>query len=239
MKRIAQLLGLIALAWLFSLAAFPASSAHADDPTWLAGIPWPTTVPWPTANPLTIGVPWSPSLQTYPLYAATPLPPIPQPLDVPAPTPLPPAVLSSTFSAPALITYAAGATRNNALEPDGVYRTLNAGASVWYRVGSGGVHMDVWLDANPVGGVSMAIYAPNGSDKPVGYGTPDKSNADRLLWSGGHWQGEGNWYARIANNNPLPVQYRIQSNARDISNKSCYSYWEYIGSNLVYWTRCD
>ena len=99
--------------------------------------------------------------------------------------------------------------------------------------------MDVWLDANPLGGVSMAIYAPNGSDTPIGRGTPDNSNPPRLVWSGGHWQGEDNWYALITNSNPVPVQYRIQSTARDISNKTCFSYWEYIGTALVYWTKCD
>ena len=286
-KPIVHLLALAGLACVLLLAAMPTSSAYAFEPPWPAGIPWPTTVPWPTANPLQIGVPWSPSQQTYPVYVPTPVPPVPQPYFVSAPTPLPPFVQqqpiysaptplpplapqsitptplppinwSSNYVAPtplppvssqsdpsnppsviippAPVTFG-GTTRSSALEPSDSFRTLNAGASVWYRIGTSGTHIDVWLEANPLGGVSMAIYAPNGSDAPIGRGTPD--NSQRLVWSGGHWEGEGNWYALIANSNPVSVQYRIQSSARDISNKSCYSYWEYIGTSLVYWTKCN
>jgi hypothetical protein len=270
-NTIVHLLALVGLAFVLLLAVMPTSSAYAFEPPWPAGIPWPTTVPWPTANPLQIGVPWSPSQQTYPVYIPTPVPPVVQqpiysaPAPLPpvapqasAPTPLPPVMLPSYYAAPtplppissqsypsnpppavippAPVTYS-GSTRSDALEPSDSFRTLNAGASVWYRIGTSGTHIDVWLEANPLGGVSMAIYAPNGSNQPIGRGTPD--NSGRLVWSGGHWEGEGNWYAQITNSNPVAVQYRIQTSGRDVSNKSCYSYWEYIGTNRVYWTSCN
>ena len=271
-NTIVHLLALVGLAFVLLLAIMPTSSAYAFEPPWPAGIPWPTSAPWPTANPLQIGVPWSPSQQTYPVYIPTPAAPAPQTYSVYGPTPLPPiGQQSQIYSAPAPlppiapqsiaptplppisspsypnnpppavappapVTYN-GSTRSSALEPSDSFRTLNAGTSVWYIVGTSGDHIDVWLEANPLGGVSMAIYAPNGSDKPVGHGSPDNSN--RLVWSGGHWEGGGNWYAQITNSNPVAVQYRIQTSARNISNKSCYSYWEYIGPNLVYWTQCN
>ena len=235
---------------------------------WPTTVPWPTAnplqigVPWSPSqpsSPLSVATPLPPIVPQSIFSAPTPLPPIVPQSIFSAPTPLPPVVLPSSYSAPtpvppapsyhpsnpppayippAPITYG-GSTRSGALEPSNSFRTLNAGASVWYRIGTSGIHMDVWLDANPLGGVSMAIYAPNGSDTPIGRGTPDNSNPPRLVWSGGHWQGEDNWYALITNSNPVPVQYRIQSTARDISNKTCFSYWEYIGTALVYWTKCD
>jgi hypothetical protein len=213
-------------------------------------VPQPYYVSAPTPLP--------PVVQPQPIYfPPTPLPPVapqsiaPTPLPVAlsssyvAPTPLPP-VSSLAYPnnpapatiPPAPVTYG-GTSQSNALEPSDSFRTLNAGASVWYRIGTNGTHIDVWLDANPLGGVSMAVFAPNGSDKPIGYGTPDHSDTPRLIWSGGHWQGEGNWYAKITNGSSVPVQYQIQTSAKDISNKSCYSYWEYIGTALVYWTKCN
>jgi hypothetical protein len=101
--------------------------------------------------------------------------------------------------------------------------------------------MDVWLDATPHTGVSMAIFAPNGGDHPIGHGTPFNADPTRLLWSGGHWDGDGYWYALIVNSNPVPVQYRVTSSQQDISNRSCFSYWEnYATSSVpVYWTECN
>jgi hypothetical protein len=279
MKRIVPPFVLAALAVLVLLAGMPASSAYAFDPPWPAGIPWPTTVPWPTASPLTIGVPWSPAIQSYPVYVA-PAAPLPSVPVVPAPavlppvvvssgvpvaTPLPPVVVSSFGSAPLppvvvpsnnsapivpvsgnpapanvappATDFSGGSSRASALPPGDAWHTLGAGASLWYRIGTSGNHIDVWLEATPLGGVGMLIYAPNGSDVPIGRGTLSKD--DRLGWSGGHWSGEGYWYALVTNGNPMSIQYRITSSQQDISNKSCWSYWEYIGSTPVYWTKCQ
>ena len=281
MKRIVPLFVLAVLVVIGLLAGMPASSAYAFDPPWPAGIPWPTTVPWPTASPLQIGVPWSPSIPTYPVYvvpaaplpaapvvpapavlppvvvssgvpAATPLPPIVVPSDVSVP--LPPVIAPSynpapvipvsgnpvpVIAAPPVVDASGGSTRDSALVPGDTWRALGAGASVWYRIGASGDHMDVWLDATPHSGVGMAIYAPNGSDQPIGRGTPYNADPTRLVWSGGHWTGGGYWYALITNSNPMAIQYRITSSQQNISNKSCWSYWEYIGSSPVYWTKCE
>jgi hypothetical protein len=267
MKRIFQATMIAVLAFVSLVAGMPASSALAGEPPWPAGLPWPTTVPWPTAHPLQLGVPWSPSIQTTYAPIPGPLPPVMSSSAAPAATPLPPVALSApnppallppvvaplnvTISQPSAVspsnppavvgasTSGGGSSRFDAFQAGDTWRTLGPGASAWYRIGTSGMHMDVWLDAAPSSGVGMAIFAPNGSDKPVGVGTPDKADQTRLVWSGGHWSGEGSWYALVTNNNPASVQYRVTSSQQDISNKTCWSYWEYIGSNPVYWTKCS
>ena len=254
MKKIVPLVVLAALAFIVLLLGdLTASPVYAFDPPWPGGIPWPTTVPWPTANPLTIGVPWSPPGQSLPVYAATPLPaanvlpaaepsPLP-PVNLANNVPLPPLSAASNSPvygvAPTLPDSSGGATQATAYLADNTWRTLSAGGVVWYRVGASGEHMEVWLDATPHSGVSMAIFAPNGGDHPIGQGTPFNADPTRLVWSGGHWSGGGYWYARITNSNPTSVQYRVSSSEQDISNKSCFSYWETIGTSPVYWTECN
>jgi hypothetical protein len=62
---------------------------------------------------------------------------------------------------------------------------------------------------------------------------------NRLVWAGGHWQSDGDWVARVTNTNPTAVQYKLTTTAKDMSNKSCYSYWEYINGSPYYWTECQ
>lgn len=264
MKRIIQFSIFAALVFMLSLLSLPASSAFAFDPPWPPGIPWPTTVPWPTASPLKVGVPWSPGLTVYvPTLTPTPVPLLPAPVLIApvannsAPTPLPPIVLPANAAAslpsiaaaqnpaPASIAPASnaatgsGSSQADALLPDDTWRGLSSGAMVWYLIGTGGVHIDVWLDSNPASGMSMAVFAPNGSDKPIGRGTNTNANPGRLLWSGGNWRANGNWYALITNGNPYAVQYKVGRNQMDIVKHECHSYWEYIGTNYVFWTVCD
>ena len=122
--------------------------------------------------------------------------------------------------------------------PADSWRAISAGARVWYKLGSGGEHMDVFLEAKPLDGLSLEVYAPGNLDQPIGHGTL-QSSTNRLVWAGGHWQSEGDWLGRVTNGNPVTVQYKLDSSGRDISNKSCYSYWENIGANPVYWTECE
>lgn len=122
--------------------------------------------------------------------------------------------------------------------PADTWRTLGAGARVWYIVGSGGVHMDVFLQAKPLDGVTMEVYAPDQLDQPIGHGTYQAASG-ALVWAGGHWSSEGDWLARVVNGSSISVQYKLTSSAKNISNKSCYSYWEYIGDQRVYWTECQ
>jgi hypothetical protein len=216
--------GAVIASVLFASIALPATPAAASDPPLPDGLPFPVGMPWPSAQPLKVGVPWSPTQSnSAPSRSVT----IVAPANVP---------VAPSFTAPIAQN---GISRASALEPTNTWQLLGAGASVWYHIGTNGVHMDVWLDANPASGVKMAIFAPNGSDKPIGNGTPYKSDPTRLSWSGGHWQARGNWYALITNGNPFPIQYKIERAQREIGEKSCYSYWEYIGANLVYWTECE
>ena len=124
------------------------------------------------------------------------------------------------------------------MTPAGSWLTLGAGERVWYVIGSGGVHMDIFLEAKPLDGMTMEVYAPGQLDQPIGHGTFQAATG-ALVWAGGHWQSEGNWLARVINGNPVPVQYKLSSSTKDISNKTCYSYWEYIGDQPVYWTKCQ
>ena len=266
MKRIIPLIMLAVFVVVVLFTSLPASPAYAFDPPWPAGLPWPTTVPWPTANPLTIGVPWSPSAQSFPVYVTTPVPPavtlpVPRPLPIPpvivsggAPQPaIPPVVVSAGVPQPAIppssnsvapsiappMLDSGGSTKASAYVAGDNWRSLSAGASAWYRIGTSGEHMDVWLDASPHTGVSMAIFAPDGGDRPIGQGSPFNADPTRLFWSGGHWSGDGFWYARISNDSPVSVLYRVTSSQQDISNRSCFSYWEHIRTALVYWTECN
>ena len=122
--------------------------------------------------------------------------------------------------------------------PADMWRTLDAGAGVWYKVGKGGDHIDVFLEGKPLDGLGLEVYAPGNLDQPIGHGTYQAAT-NRLVWAGGHWQSEGDWLGRVTNSNHAPVQYKLTSSGQDISNKSCYSYSEYIGTNPVIWTKCE
>ncbi len=200
----------------------------ADEPPRPQGIPWPTTMPWPTARPLGVGETWSPWVSVpvatpVPAMRSESIPVIVLPAN-PVPAPAPVVVGGTSPSSP--------------LNPTGNWDILGAGGTVWYRIGSGGVQMSVFLDAEPLGNVTLAVYAPGQLHRPIGYGTPYHKDTARLAWAGGHWRAQGDWLAKITNSNPIPIRYRISSSVNDISNKTCYSYWEYIGPNYVYWTEC-
>jgi hypothetical protein len=122
--------------------------------------------------------------------------------------------------------------------PGDAWQTLGAGAQVWYKIGNGGVHIDVLLQAQPLDGVTMDVFAPTQLGQPIGRGTYQNALGG-LVWAGGHWSSEGDWLARINNSNQMPVQYKLSSNVKDISNKTCHSYWEHIGTAPVYWTICE
>lgn len=200
------------------------SSALAFEPPNPAGIPWATT-PWPTARPLSVGETWSPGMPGTQPGSGVPL----------APTPVPGAPLAQ----PPPAQVSGGASPYTALTANGWWQLLDAGASAWYKVGSGGAHMDVFLDADPSNSLSMAIYAPHEFGKPIGRGSPYQLDRTRLVWSGGNWRADGDWLALVTNNTAMPVRYKLTSSAQDISGKACYSYWEYIGKNYVYWSICQ
>jgi hypothetical protein len=132
----------------------------------------------------------------------------------------------------------AGNNPSNPITPADAWRTIDPGAHVWYRIGRGGFHISAFLDAKPLDGISMDIYAPGQLEQSIGRGTLQKATG-LLVWSGGHWQSEGDWLARVSNSNPTSIQYKLTSTAKDMSNKSCYSYWEDINGQPYYWTECS
>jgi hypothetical protein len=167
---------------------------------------------------------------------------LPASASVPSPVPTrtsQPAVRKVTPLVPqAALTSPTGSSPSNLMTPMDSWRTIDPGARVWYKIGSGGFHISVFLEAKPLDGMTMDVYAPGQLEQPIGRGTLERAT-NRLVWAGGHWQSEGDWLARLTNGNSTSVQYKLTSTAKDISNKSCYSYWEYIGDQPVYWTRCD
>lgn len=147
------------------------------------------------------------------------------------------APIHSPIVAPVALAAPGGTSSSSPLMPGDTWRGIDAGARVWYRIASGGVHMDVFLEANPLDGITFDVYAPGNLDKPIGQGTLQASSG-RLTWSGGHWDSTGDWLARVNNANPSSVQYKLTSQTQVIPKCDSISYWEYIGKNLVYWTRC-
>ncbi len=198
-------------------------------------------VPTPVPPPPVVAAPVVPTPVPPPPVVAAPVVPIaaPPPAPVVVPTAVPPAPVASATNS--------GSDISNALEPGDTMRTLGSGASVWFRVGSAasaGVHMDVWLDISTDSNVDLAVYAPNQLDNlsgpPAGRGTPFQNNRRRLHWTGGGSNAVyGIWYARITNNNPYSIDYKLTTENAAIAPKSCTSYWEWIGPNLVWWSACQ
>ncbi|MBI5029665.1 MAG: hypothetical protein HZB51_04005 [Chloroflexi bacterium] len=222
-----------------------------DPPTWPDGLPWalPTTMPWPTARPLGVGESWSPQLNGNPVPVLTPTPtpivrppapvaPVVSPLIIPVVTVAPVPVVQPPAPNPPSIP-SGGSSPMNPLNP-GTWMVLDSGASAWYRIGSGGVQMEVFLDADIISNMTMAIYAPGQLSRPIGMGTTWSRDTSRLAWNGGHWNSEGDWLALVTNRNATSVHYRVTSSARDISNKTCHGYWERInGGDPIFWTICE
>ena len=214
-----------------------------DPPTWPDGLPWalPTTMPWPTARPLNVGESWSPQTYGNPVPVSTPIvvkpaAPVVSPLGIPVViiTPVPVVQQPSTN----LPIMSGGNSPLNSLNP-GAWMVLDSGASAWYRIGSGGVQMEVFLEADIISNMTMAVYAPGQLNRPIGMGTTYARDSSRLAWNGGHWNSEGDWLALVTNRNATSVHYRVTSSAHDISNKTCHSYWEKINGVPVYWTICE
>lgn len=238
----------ILAAWLVLLMVTTVGAAEPRG----QGLPWLTTTPWPTPRVLRIGERFSltTGIVTLPTPSRAPAPrlmPVPPNLPAPVAAPAPlvaPSVAPAPLVAPSVapvpqVAARDGASPERAFIADGATRALAAGASAWYLIGRGGQHMDVFLDANPLSGVSLAVFAPGNLSNPIGQGTLQASSG-RLVWAGGHWRSQGDWFARVTNHNPMTVQYSVTTSARDISNKACYSYWEYYPNGAyVYWTECQ
>ncbi len=226
-RKIFRSATIMVLALLLVLGMASVVSAQGPWP-WGQIFPWPTTTPWPTARPLIVGERFSFGFAVFP---ATP---------VPASSFRPPANFAPPAAPAPVVAAPSGDSPANALTADGGSRTLGPGASAWYKVGGGGDRIEVFLDANPLSGMSLAVFAPGNLSDPIGQGTLQKSSG-RLVWAGGHWRSEGTWMARVTNGNPMAVQYTLTTTAHAIGQKNCYSYWETYQTTgqRVYWTECQ
>jgi hypothetical protein len=130
-----------------------------------------------------------------------------------------------------------GSSPSNSLLPGDAWQSLSARGTVWYKIGKGGDHIDALLQARPLTDMAMEVFTPDNLNRPIGQGTFQRG-LDGLGWSGGRWDSQGAWFARVTNGNSTPVQYRLVSATYTIGACDSTSYWEYIGPNLVYWTRC-
>ena len=217
---------------LFCVIGMTTVVRAADPWPWGQIFPWPTTTPWPTARALSVGERFSFGFAVFP---ATPMPASSAPMS----SSRPPANFAPPIAPAPVVTAPNGDSPTNAMIPDGRSRTIAPGASAWYKIGSGGEHIEAFLDANPLSGIALYVYAPGNLSDPIGQGSLQKSTG-RLVWAGGHWRSEGAWLARVANNNPMAVQYTLTSSGQAMGNKSCYSYWENLPTGQrIYWTECQ
>ncbi len=220
-----------ALMWL-ALSAVP---AFADGPaTAPAGLPFPLGQPWPAAHPLSIGERFSPSL---PAQSFVPVNPQPQVVPTPTQVPVPSKPVAPPPAPAANVSAVSDPMRS--LEPSNTWQVIDPGSATWHKIGFGGVHMDVVLEVDPAGSLTMDVFPPGDFNRAIGQGTPNKGDTSRLVWAGGHWRAQGDWMARITNNTSVAVRYKLTSSANDVSNKSCYGYWEWIGADHVWWTVCN
>lgn len=198
----------------------------------------PTATPTPTETPTSTPTPPA----TLPAGASLRFTPVPPTKPVilggtplyppPTRTPRPATATPVPTKAPT-----GGTDPSNALQPSDAWRTIGPNTSVWYKIGTGGYHIVATLQANPLEGMRMEVFAPNIWDKPIGAGSRT-SGVDGLVWAGGRWEDYGDWFARVTNSNSGPVTYRLMTNAQEIPDCEIIGYWEYIGPNLVYWKKC-
>lgn len=151
-----------------------------------------------------------------------------------------PIIVATAAPIPAQAVAAPVPSGNNPSNPSSAtnsWQTLGSGASVWVKLGNGGDHIDAFLDAKPLDGVTMQVFAPDNLDQPIGQGT-FQSSSKQLVWAGGKWNSSGSWMAKITNGNSGVVQYKLSVTAAAIPPCDSISYWEKIGTADVYWTRC-
>lgn len=181
------------------------------------------------------------SAYAYPYYRA-PAPVQPQRVVPPLANPVvvspPSAPLAPSINLPYAQSFSpTGSDSSNPANFANTWQTLNPGASVWVRLGSGGNRIVASLGANSLNGLSMQVYAPGIFDHPIGQGTYENSSG-RLTWAGGKWNSSGDWLARITNSASSPITYYLSVTATEIGQCDSISYWEKIGTADVYWTRC-
>lgn len=168
--------------------------------------------------------------------ARTPTPP-------PPPTPAPVPVVAAAKPVTS-ITQKSGDSAANALEINNDDQFIDAGARLWYKIGSDGSHIDVAILTYGQPGLNFAVYAPNNQNfsapdlKPTGIGTYSNSDPTTLRWAGGSWTQRGTWYGIVTNTSSTRLKFKIGSSQSAV-DKTCLSYWETLPSGqYVYWNKC-
>ena len=81
-----------------------------------------------------------------------------RPVAVQRVTPVIPQTASTTLT---------NSTQSNLMMPMDVWRTIDPGASAWYKIGSGGFNISVFLEAQPLDGITMDVFAPWQLEQPI------------------------------------------------------------------------
>jgi hypothetical protein len=188
--------------------------------------PTATSQPIFTATPLAIATPtWT----LVPLPVAAPTIASPTPTRPPATRVRPTATRAPAASSQPPVAQT-GTDSTNPLLPGSDWKILPSGASVWFKLGQGGDHIEALLESKISFGMSMDIFAPGNLDRPIGVGRslPDTNG---LTWSGGQGNSNGVWLARITNSNIMAVQYRLTTTISAIRTPEAVSFQERGGAD--------
>ncbi len=137
-----------------------------------------------------------------------------------------------------------GDSPHSPLSVEDKWQTLGPHQVHWYKIDNGqNYYLDLWLDANGRGNVTLSVFAPEQINelsvgtKPKGTGAPAKNEPTHdLYWSG--YRATGIWHALVINHNDVPVQYKVGSK-QSTTDRKCVSYWEWLPTGLyVLWTDC-
>lgn len=165
----------------------------------------------------------------------------------PPPTPTPAPVSTIVIAKPvaATITQRGGDSPATALEVGPDLQTIPAGGRLWYKIGSDGNHIDVWIETYGQSGLGFAVYAPNQKDiqspdtQPKGLGTVPNSEPNMLRWAGGSFAQKGAWYALVTNISSINLSYRIGAIQTAVQKTCTDPYWEILpNGHGTYWVAC-
>lgn len=156
----------------------------------------------------------------------------------PTPTPVP-VVMAVYIPKPVPPPIPRGDSPNTAREPIGAWEYIGPNTSVWYKMKDGGLRLNIWLDANGQGDLTLAIYGPDQTDlygAPVGRGSYVRDQGHDLFWTG-RSRFKGTWYALVTNYNPGAVPYKI--NYQRVRQKGSDFCAECHGIIVDEWDRCE
>jgi len=135
-----------------------------------------------------------------------------------------------------------------AIDITGNWDKIGPNKQQWFKTGvetSFPLRGIIALDAYGKSGINFAVFSPeqagdlNVATTPKGRGAFNKAIPTHdLIWDGGSPKA-GIWYVLLTNSNPVPVDYKFISTFSATDHKSCFQYWEYIGTAYILWTECN